>query len=364
MSQKDRLVGIDLWKGIAAFAVVFIHSPNSIFGSNNLLTLKLGAFFNFAVPFFLVTSFYLSAYKYHSAHKNISIRARLKFLFIPYIVWSSIYLIMRTFKHFSTSDYSKIHELFSDPVALIFFGSSAVQLYFIPLLLVGTVVHKLVCYFVQRKSITIRQLFVFLIITTSIYNWSLYSGNDFQLDGGFAFTNIANLITPSLNSNYVFRLLFVFIAWSIRCLPYIIVAIIISKLNIDNPYIFKGRNKRILLSIIFILLNLQKSFGLTILPGFREISIALVSLILAINLSYIIKNNNQIHNLGMCSFGIYLIHHSIVELVQPVLSKYFLDISNSTILVLSCAIISFLASWLIVFFLRKNAKIRPILFGA
>ncbi|WP_193195796.1 hypothetical protein [Nostoc sp. MG11] len=63
MDKKHSLAEIDLLKGIAAYAVGFIHSQSGEFGEPSHVNLQLLRLFGLAVPFFLATSFYLTINK-------------------------------------------------------------------------------------------------------------------------------------------------------------------------------------------------------------------------------------------------------------------------------------------------------------
>ncbi|NDJ24026.1 acyltransferase family protein [Nostoc sp. B(2019)] len=121
MDKKHRLAGIDLLKGVAAYAVVFIHSQSGEFGEPSYWTLQLSRLFGLAVPFFLATSFYLTINKIFSDHKPYSLTARLKFIIIPYLSWSLIYFLARCAKYLATGDILKIGDLFSNLLPMIFF---------------------------------------------------------------------------------------------------------------------------------------------------------------------------------------------------------------------------------------------------
>ncbi len=58
-NQKKRLLGIDLFRGIAAYGVVLIHGLGEIPRNENALLIS-NFFVAFCVPFFLATSFYFS----------------------------------------------------------------------------------------------------------------------------------------------------------------------------------------------------------------------------------------------------------------------------------------------------------------
>ncbi|WP_319421880.1 hypothetical protein [Pleurocapsa sp. FMAR1] len=64
MNKASRFVGIDLCRGLAAFAVILLHSGDETWGIP--ITEQARQFrylFYFAVPFFLAASFYFSTKK-------------------------------------------------------------------------------------------------------------------------------------------------------------------------------------------------------------------------------------------------------------------------------------------------------------
>ena len=96
--STQRLFGVDLLRGIAAYAVVFVHSGDETLGlpiSQNAIALRMD--FYFAVPFFLATSFY-----FLTSRNDIDISkrfwcSRVERILISYAVWSLIYVAFRSF---------------------------------------------------------------------------------------------------------------------------------------------------------------------------------------------------------------------------------------------------------------------------
>jgi fucose 4-O-acetylase-like acetyltransferase len=100
--------------------------------------LEFRAFFDFAVPFFLATSFYLAAQKLDRTGSLYSLGSRFKRLLVPYLFWSLIYICFKAAFFLFNNDTTSFHKLFSDPIGIVFLGASSVQLYFLPWLFVGT----------------------------------------------------------------------------------------------------------------------------------------------------------------------------------------------------------------------------------
>ncbi|OUL29861.1 hypothetical protein BV372_22450 [Nostoc sp. T09] len=366
MNNKPRFVGVDLLKIISAYAVVYIHSQGGNYGDTSYWAAKIGVFFNiFAVPFFLAISFYLLVKKIYSSTSPYSFIARLKFLVLPYIIWTLIYLTFRISKYLIQGETPKIISLFSDPVAIFLLGGAAVQLYFIPLLISGIISFEIIRNFLSNKIFYNLNILLLLTITSILtYEIILDSGNSFNLGTNVAFSNLINsTFSSNLNNNPLIRLILVELSWFLRCLPNIFIAMILNHpgfnkniIKLDNKYIF------IFFSIAFSL-HLSSAFRYLIFPPFiNETVITYFYLLFSILLSNKISEKYWITNLGLCSFGIYLIHHLLIEFIRPIIYKIYPG-AITLITVSSCATISFFLSWLFVSHLRKYTIIRTLLFG-
>ncbi|MEM7759311.1 MAG: acyltransferase family protein, partial [Cyanobacteria bacterium P01_A01_bin.40] len=92
MSKVTRLVGIDLCRALAAFAVILVHSGDETWG----LPISEGAIhfrhlFYYAVPFFLAAFFYFSTNKSPLAIDNSFWQKKLQRIVAPYLLWSIFY---------------------------------------------------------------------------------------------------------------------------------------------------------------------------------------------------------------------------------------------------------------------------------
>lgn len=68
MKEKQHLIGIDVSRALAAYAVILVHSGDYTWGipvDEGVPTFR--AFFYFAVPFFLAVSFFFMSRRYGTA---------------------------------------------------------------------------------------------------------------------------------------------------------------------------------------------------------------------------------------------------------------------------------------------------------
>jgi surface polysaccharide O-acyltransferase-like enzyme len=361
MKKSSRLAGIDLFRGIAVYAVIILHSDEGVL---NLPThwKQIINFAGFAVPFFLATSFYLTINGLYINSSFYSLSSRLIRLLIPYTFWSGLYLLYKATKYIINNEFYQLNSLFQDRISLIFFGGAAFHLYFLPLLLSGTLLVKLPEYLI-KKQVTLKVIFLLCILSFVIYEFMLSSGNSFQIGStNMAFQPLLNNIFPDGKQNTLLRLIFVEIAWMLRCLPYIFTAMLLNHPLIrrffkPNPY------SQLILGLTFLLLNLFNFNHVCV--SIYEVVRGYTTLILAISISGYLKTNSLIENLGLCSFGIYLIHLLFVEVFQMIENKLYHNYLTqvSTLALLGISIITFFISWIVVFLLMKNKTISKLMFG-
>ena len=356
MEKKPRLIGIDLLRGIATFAVTILHSDEGL----TVVPPGWGAiveFSSFAVPFFLATSFYLAIDRLYVSDRQSNLRSRLTRLLIPYGFWSGAYLLQKIAKYAIKNDFDKLLDLLQDPVALIFFGGAAFHLYFIPLLLAGIFANQWAERLIKNK-INFQYIVLLGIASLIAYELLLVSNNAFRLDLSTAFQ--ASIKPSIIDTNPLLRILLVELAWVLRCLPYIFIAMILTKPNIKAAWL-KLISSNIIVSIfIVILLNIYGNF----LPkSIYEIIIGYTPLLVAVCISAKLPNSPTISNLGFCSFGIYLIHLFVVETLQSLIKKILPEDQISTFSLLLLAGISFFVSWALVYYLSKRKKLAKLMFG-
>ena len=361
--STQRLLGVDLLRGIAAYAVVFVHSGDETLGlpiSQNAIALRMG--FYFAVPFFLATSFYFLTSRNKIDISKQFWRSRVERILIPYAVWSLIYVAFRSFFFFQSKKIDRLWEFLQDPLAIIFFGGASYQLYFLPLLFTGTFLVAIAKYMAKIRTniIVVGLLTIFSMI---IHEWLLSSGNAFGLNPNTAFQSL----TASWNMGSLppLRFLLVQVAWLIKCLPYIFMGMLLQPLcNQVNKWNSTYRLLTIFsCAIIFLLSNVGSFSGIS--GTLKDILQAYSLLLLSIALSHYIQKGWIFQSVGACSFGIYLIHPFAMVGVKGFLAKILPNLSNevSIISMMTISIASFAIAWVAVALMMKNKWIAKYTLG-
>jgi fucose 4-O-acetylase-like acetyltransferase len=362
--MKKKLIGIDMFRGLAIFAVVVLHVDGSIVVPP-LGWAQVTSFAKFTVPFFLAASFYLAIDKLYSSLKPYPLRSRLTRLLIPYSCWSALYVFYKIVKYSMTGDSGKLVALFHDPLALICFGGAAFHLYFLPLLAIGTILIKFSEWTIAKK-ISLAGLVLLCLVSFITYEILIVSGNSHDIVIHQAFQPLIAAVVPMENINPLLRWIAVSLACVIRCLPYILVSTILNHPAFKNFQLnFVNRRPNWwpwLWLFIFIILN---GFGSQFLPqSLYEVSRGYLALWTAISLSNILKDNYLIQSLGACSFGIYLSHIFVLEFFQSMMKRIDPDYINSTStpFLLMMAIVIMGISWAITLLLTRTKRLSSILF--
>jgi peptidoglycan/LPS O-acetylase OafA/YrhL len=363
--SAQRLLGVDLLRGIAAYAVVFIHSGDEQLGlpvSPAAINLKM--IFYFAVPFFLATSFYFLI-----SQPNIDIsrrfwKSRINRILIPYASWSISYLIFRSIFFFQSQQMGRFWDLFQDPLAIICFGAASYQLYFLPLLFTGNFLMPVAKYL--RGDQTNRVIiFLLAILSLIVYEWLTRSGNAFRLNPSTAFQNLTQNTGWDLNSLPLVRLVLVQIAWLLDCLPYLLIGILLVPLcDLISKYSSAERFTTIVLCmIIFSLFSASIFIGIP--DTLKNIGQAYSLFLLSMALSGYIKQTWIFESVGNCSFGIYLMHPFAMMAVRKILTKILPNLFNrvSILSMLTISIGTFLISWIAISLMKKNRLIAKYMLG-
>ena len=383
MNKPTRLVGIDLCRGIAAFAVILVHSgdetwglpisdkPNgqgyaprasldataSFGGCASLRAIQFRHLFYFAVPFFLAASFYFGVKKMPLVLKRNFWQKKFQRIVMPYLLWSIFYVVSKTVVFWAANDTEQVQQLLSDPVAIIFFGAASYHLYFIPLLLAGTVLLYWANYWYAQHNY-FWTLSAFSILSLIAYQLLIVFNNDFDLGSYIAFPSLLRSVSPDNILYQPLRILLVDLSWIIRCLPYFSIALLLKTILEQNElrWVYKKETTTAIF-LVFILLNL---IGNKYLPtAIYELSIAYSLLIFGATVSRHLPDSSLINNLGLCSFGIYLIHPFVKSAVEIFAIKLLPGITQSVSIrsMLFYSILSFLISWLIISIMQKDKLI-------
>jgi peptidoglycan/LPS O-acetylase OafA/YrhL len=358
MNAARRIDGIDLFRGIAAFAVVILHSDEVIKVSPQGWAFFLN-FSAFAVPFFLATSFYLLVDKIGNSSQLIKWPDRFSRLLTPYVFWSAVYLGIKILQFFLKKQPHKIQVLLEKWPELIFLGQSAFHLYFIPLLISGILLIISVESFLRSRPgllSSICLLFIFIFI------YSFYLSFDFaNVRWLEEIMKVKVIGLDPIILGFFIKILGFFL----RCSSYIAAALICSRLMFKDRLLDLKFPGFLVCLILFIAVNLNafSDFGLP--KAVEELLKGYITLALAFTSSIYIQNNSIISSLGRCSFGIYLMHLVFLQILWSVANKIRFDFEKPSLMILIFSVIFvYLMSWLLTYFLMKKKEISKIMFGA
>lgn len=355
MSKANRLAGIDLCRGLAAFAVILVHSGDETWGLDiSEAAISFRHLFYYAVPFFLAAFFFFSIQKRPLKINGLFWRKKLQRIVIPYLLWSLFYVIVKSLMFILTNDTAQIKQLLADPVAIIFLGAASYHLYFIPLLLAGCSLLYLVNHLNQQQNSSYL-LVILSVASIILYQLILSSKNDFDLGSYTAFPFLLDLLPANSIIYQLGRIILVNFAWMIRCLPYLFIALLTHELlrSPKQKWLYE-KETIVAIFILFLLINIA---GGSYLPGaVKEIIIAYSFLLFGIAISQYIPDHSLISNVGLCSFGIYLIHPIVKSILEIILTKLVPQISQAVSInsILIYSIFSFLISWFCISLMHKN----------
>jgi peptidoglycan/LPS O-acetylase OafA/YrhL len=363
--NRQRLFGIDLLRGIAAYAVVFVHSGEESLGlpiSQAAISLRLLCYF--AVPFFLATSFY-----FLTARSEIDVsrqfwRSRIERILIPYAIWTVIYLIFRSIFLFQSHKIDLLRELLGDPLSIFFFGGASYHLYFLPLLFTGTLLITIAKYL---QNIHSKRIFIgcLAILSLIAYEWLMKSGNAFQLYPNTAFQNLIKTAGLNTTNLPLLRFLLVQIAWSIVCLPYLFIGTLLVPI-FDRVAKSNGYYRLItivLCAIGFLLFSDPASIGIPAI--LNDVGRAYTLLLFAIAISSYLTKGWIFQNVATCSFGIYLIHPFAMLIVKRTFAKILPILSSevSIVSMLAISIGSFVISWIAIAVMMRSKWLSKYALG-
>jgi len=216
----------------------------------------------------------------------------------------------------------------------------------------------------ERLKIRGYTLAAFLILSTILHYLLEASGNSFQLGKNIAFESLSTSWQISLEQPML-RLVLVEIAWLIRCLPYFFISL---TLNHHSQYLksLLTRIKPIGWIALFLVCN---TLGRMFLPGsLSELLVSYTLLLSCISLSSFFRGNlveNLAASVGVCSFGIYLIHPFVMNVTKALTNEISSEVTASISIysMLALSVPTFLISWLVVFYFVRIKKVAKYLFG-
>ncbi|MEN4246992.1 acyltransferase family protein [Serratia marcescens] len=305
MANKNRNVNIELVRVISIFFVILIHLSSPFFYNNELFHDKsfywvinniFYSFSRFSVPLFFIAT----AYIYFNSHADYKLSKRLVKVIVPYFIWSVVY--------FYFGDYAGGHTAI-DFISKTVFGNVSTHLWFIPSFIGYIILLPLLkSYFIDSMDADKKLIGLIILFFVIIVPFCIMIVNQHVADAGFLWgIGQFNISLPAF-----------------LCFP------------IGLYFVMKGEmpSKVISISIFIVLcltiglLNVQSSYSVNeIRETFFSYTSPLVYVssflafffIMKIDLSGVsCKIKQIIITLGSCSFGIYLSH----ILVRDVLQRY------------------------------------------
>ncbi len=171
MGAAKRNYFIDLLKLLAAFGVVAIHVQ-----SDSRAAAAVGDFFSpFCVPFFFIISLLFFVNKLDRLSLPEFLRTTWLRLVVPFLAWSILYLALH---------YIKDSIMHKTPDVnwgkAIFYGGTAVQMYFVPqLILMQALIYAL--YLLTNKAFSQRMQALLILLAAFVYMYFGYSWHCFGM---------------------------------------------------------------------------------------------------------------------------------------------------------------------------------------
>ncbi|MEO0924343.1 MAG: acyltransferase family protein [Cyanobacteria bacterium J06643_13] len=291
--QNQRLSGIDFFRGLAIFAVILLHADEGVSVTSGSWRYLLN-FAEFAVPFFLATSFWLAMGKSLRSYKP-AFWGRITKLTRFYLLWTGVYLLYRLSKYMLLGESEQLRRLQDNLWGIIFTGDAAFHLYFLPLLILGIILLSLLP-IEQLRSLQLGQTIFLSVSSIVLYQLLLHLDSNWGLQNWRSWQGVG----------------FTWLTWIVRSGAYIAIALTLNHERVRSYYNHSTQGKVWLWLIIFLALNLVHAPGL--LLALQELARGYSALILAIFGSrYRLCHHAWIQSLSKCSFGIYLVHLLLVE---------------------------------------------------
>jgi probable poly-beta-1,6-N-acetyl-D-glucosamine export protein len=336
--MRGRLIELDFFKGIAILSVIFIHMSGMFLNQSDITTIAqnniddyfiLNVLSRFSVPgFILITGLLLTSntrkINYYQFFQN-----KLKYIIIPYIIWTIFYIYINSFLFNISVIDLKIALLYGYGSYHLYYVVIIVQFFLLYLVINKWLIylkirHLIILFFIQlnlNEYIIINQIKIgnFNFVTTFI-PWTFIF-----LFGCYIGHNYSEI--KELTIKYrIFILNGLFISIAYQFIRFLI------KLKIDHIAPYKIADGTVIVLTIFIFLSL--------LSLSTEISSLKI-------LSFFTK-------LGSYSFGIYLVHPIIISFIRSKFNITFgLPINMITIYIEVYIVI-----YLSYFFTKQGKKVR------
>lgn len=307
--MNERISGFDFLRIIAAFSVVWIHGS-----STNIIVGQINTINSYAVPCFILMSIYLLCIKISDPKffsQDVIFEKLYRRIIPQFIFWTIVYLFARYIKSKFTVVEFEI-DLFS-----LLFGGGAVQLWFLPALILW---YALIVW----SGIIKKKASIDLIMMFCAFNIGLFLFHQHYLSKGF-FNCFAIYTGYIFFATFIYKKREIFKIFS----PYTYLALAII------AFIFRKYFE-------FDLMNIIYSSSLFLFFLFKKFKSPKFVIILANN-----------------SFGIYLIHFIYLQIFQLLSSKIKID-NTSIYFSLSNIIFSFICAFVTSYYFKQKRILHQL----
>lgn len=351
--SKQRIVSIEYIRGLSMLGVIGIHTGAYSLTNPNVnihLFALLEIFTRFSVPiFFFVSAFGLFLHHNLEAPFNYTnfMKRRCRTVFIPYVVWSALYLVHYTLVSGDISPW--LPSIF---LKYLLFGLASYQLYFLVILLWFYSLMPL--WRIIVKKIATAPFFYLsnLLLLQIVVNY--YSS--YMLEANFA-NRYLNLLVQYRLSYWIIHYLFIFLLGAVCALHY-------------EQFIYKLKKHRITVSCFFgvtLVGMLGSYYYLLLLKHYSpEEAVNTVHQLSPIGVLYTLATTlfllvlfqfyrlNPVlkillTQLGERSYAVYLVHPFVMYYLIGLINSQSISMTVPVVLLFysSTAAISLLISWLI-----------------
>jgi peptidoglycan/LPS O-acetylase OafA/YrhL len=332
---------LDLARLVAAYGVIVIHCAPETRWAGHLSDF----FLNFCVPFFLITSLYFFWREVgETSDPTAALLRRLHRLLVPYAVWTVIYVAAHCAKLWSRGQPVGGFLNPGSLVAIVGSGGAAVQLYFLPLLAIALSLAWIVARLASAATAPGRRLLLVLLAAGLVA-----SGTGTWASGA---------ASPGA------RLLFRYLDWLVWMLPYVAASALVARIP-GGPRRSRAAAGALLGLAVFVDLAIVSR---RVPDEWRIETLLVAALVLlgCLRMGDGWRAGPRLAPVLKCSFGVYLVHHFLLELVEMADRRPVGTLTNpfglGSLLLVSAGV--FAASVAFALGVRRSPRLSRVLFGS